>query len=96
MWDKIDLENENYEFYIQDEGPGISDDIIKRMGEGFLQDDGVCNGMGLGLHISIKFMNVMKGKISFQKSLGKKGAEVRLCFPNYKLPEKVEDFEIME
>ena len=64
------------------------------MGEEFLQDDGVCNGMGLGLHLSIKFMNVMGGKIFFHKL--PKGANVRLSFPDFKSPETYEHFEQME
>lgn len=66
---------------IKDYGMGISDEDQKHLFERFFRGNNVLNiqGTGLGLHIVGRYVELMKGSISFKSELGK-GTEFILKF----------------
>lgn len=83
---EIDDENgiARTEIKIRDEGNGISKDFLERIFEPFERERAVgqteISGIGLGLSITKKLVQMMNGKISISSELGK-GTEVFISIP---------------
>ncbi|TYT74411.1 PAS domain S-box protein [Desulfobotulus mexicanus] len=71
----VSVEGARVRIYVQDEGPGISEDFKDRVFEKFSQADGTDQrqkgGTGLGLAISREIMSHMGGEIGFLSEEGK-------------------------
>lgn len=68
-------------FSIQDDGAGMSKDILSRLGEPFFTTKDPGKGMGLGIFLAKLFASSMEGKLEFSSTLGK-GTSVLLRFPS--------------
>lgn len=74
-------------FSIKDTGPGISPEEQERIFEPFFQGQfrgGESSGVGLGLSIAHRIMEMMGGQIQLDSKLGQ-GSEFRLIFRNVKV-----------
>jgi PAS domain S-box-containing protein len=67
---------------VEDSGPGISEDDQRNLFKPFVQlaEGGDQQGTGLGLSITQQFVELMKGKVSVESSLGK-GSLFRIELP---------------
>lgn len=67
---------------ISDEGIGIPEDDLKNLFEPFFRSGnvGAVEGTGLGLHLSKKYVESLKGEI-FRESKQNKGTKTTLVFP---------------
>lgn len=88
---------------VEDSGPGISEEDLKRLFKPFVQlaEDGEQKGTGLGLTITRQFVELMKGSITVDSTLGK-GTLFRVELPieaaeraDIALPEPTEHVEIV-
>lgn len=68
-------------FEVRDNGPGIADDILPRLGEPFFTTKGAGKGMGLGLFITKTFADRLGGSLSFQSN-SNKGTCATLLIPD--------------
>ena len=69
---------------IADEGKGIAESVLKRIGEkGF--SDGKSSGTGLGVHYSMKAVKSWNGRIDFKSKLGF-GTTVEILIPTAETP----------
>jgi signal transduction histidine kinase len=67
---------------VKDQGPGISDEMQRRIFEGFVRGDGACRqrGTGLGLYICANLVQVMGGTLTLKSKIGE-GSEFIVCIP---------------
>jgi two-component system cell cycle sensor histidine kinase PleC len=76
---------EGLRLMVEDTGPGIPAEMVKRLGEPFRQVESPYSrrhgGTGLGLHISRSLMRLHGGDIEIASQLGK-GTTVSLLFPD--------------
>lgn len=77
---KIDLSRENDGVYVRihDEGPGIDDEQLAKMGQPFYTTK--VKGTGLGLMVSFKIVDNHQGKINARSELGK-GTTFEIVLP---------------
>ena len=68
-------------FSVRDVGPGISPDILPRLGEPFFSTKGAGKGMGLGLFIAKTFAERLGGSLTFD-STSPQGTIVTLSIPD--------------
>jgi two-component system sensor histidine kinase RegB len=68
-------------FSVRDNGPGISEDILPRLGEPFFTTKGPGKGMGLGLFITKTFADRIGGSLSFT-SEPNRGTTATLSIPD--------------
>lgn len=68
------------ELSIQDEGPGVPDDVVVRLSEATGAVASGEGGFGLGLRFTMDFVTQMRGTLSFEKAPGG-GARVQVRFP---------------
>ncbi|MCF8565005.1 PAS domain S-box protein [Alicyclobacillus tolerans] len=73
---------------IHDNGPGIPEEGMARIGEPFYTTKGT--GTGLGLMVSRKIVEAHRGTLHIESELGK-GTEVKIVFPAAELPVTVGD-----
>ncbi|WMT42090.1 HAMP domain-containing sensor histidine kinase [Paenibacillus sp. D2_2] len=76
IWAHGDMEQVN--IYIKDNGEGMDPEVLARLGEPYFSNK--TKGTGLGLMVTFRIIEVMKGEISFTSTKGV-GTEVRVCFP---------------
>lgn len=78
------LENEKAIFRIRDYGIGMSDEYLKHLFQPFSQEEvgygRPYEGTGLGLALTKKFVELMKGEIKVWSKKGE-GTEFKVCFP---------------
>ncbi|MFC4320412.1 ATP-binding protein [Litchfieldia salsa] len=82
----VEQEDQEIAISISDNGPGIPEERLNKIGEPFftLKE----KGMGLGLTISNKIIHNHKGKMQILSRLGK-GTTVKILLPVYKIQQKV-------
>ena len=68
-------------FSVRDKGPGISEDILPRLGEPFFTTKGPGKGLGLGLFITKTFADRIGGSLSFTSELHR-GTTATLSIPD--------------
>jgi len=70
---RLDSNDKNIAFTIQDEGPGIGKDAIKHIFDKFYQEDSSHKqeGSGLGLALVKRILNICEGNIEIESELGK-------------------------
>lgn len=83
--DLSDLENMDYlKITVTDQGPGISEEILTRVFEEFYQAENIytrhVGGVGMGLRLCKKILEVMRGKIWVTSRLGQ-GCTFTLILP---------------
>ena len=80
---KSEVNNNQVEIRVKDEGLGMSGDDQKHLFERFFRGANVTNiqGTGLGLHIVGKYIELMNGTIDIESEL-EKGTEVIITFNN--------------
>jgi len=76
IWAHGDTEQVN--IYIKDNGEGMDPEVLARLGEPYFSNK--TKGTGLGLMVTFRIIEVMRGEISFTSTKGV-GTEVRVCFP---------------
>lgn len=72
-------DTEQVKIYIKDNGEGMDPEVLARLGEPYFSNK--TKGTGLGLMVTFRIIEVMKGKISFTSTKGV-GTEVCVCFPS--------------
>lgn len=65
------LTEDTIRFVVRDNGPGIPQHIIPRLGEPFFTTKGAMKGMGLGLFITKTFADRLGGSLSFVSEVNK-------------------------
>ncbi len=77
---QVHLKCENVEIClsVKDEGPGISDSVLRQRGEPFVTTKK--DGTGLGLYVTELFVQSLGGKLKM-KNVNPRGAEVSLVWP---------------
>lgn len=80
----VSAEVNSLEFVIKvvDDGPGISEDVMARLGHRFAKGKG-SRGSGLGFAIAQSVMTAHAGKLAVNLLQNKSGTEVRLTWPNF-------------
>jgi two-component system sensor histidine kinase TctE len=80
----VSAEVNSLEFVIKvvDDGPGISEDVMARLGHRFSKGKG-SRGSGLGFAIAQSVMTAHAGKLAVNLLQNKSGTEVRLTWPNF-------------
>lgn len=80
----MQLEDGEYCISVMDEGSGISDELLPKIGTPFTQEEGALSrskgGLGLGLAITKAIMVAHDGRLMIEKR-EKAGTNVRLTFP---------------
>lgn len=78
---QTNVTDEEIEFNIKDRGMGISEKDQERLFEIFFRGKNATNiaGTGLGLHIVLKYTDMMKGKLKFNSKLNE-GTEINIKF----------------
>ena len=70
------LDDNDVELYVEDNGPGVPDDVMPRLGERFFRAPGTAaSGTGLGLAIAHEAVEHFGGRLSFLNRPG--GAQGR-------------------
>ena len=72
--------DDGFEFWVRDNGPGISDDLKKRMFEPFVTTKDAGKGTGLGLSLTIDILTRHGGSINVESVPGE-FAEMRIRLP---------------
>ena len=67
---------------IQDNGIGISKDVLPKIFEMFYRGSELSKGSGIGLYLVSQSVDKMGGKMDVKSTLGK-GTEFVVCLPNY-------------
>ncbi|GGG02483.1 sensor histidine kinase [Paenibacillus aceti] len=75
-------ENGKVFIYVKDDGEGMEPEVLERLGEPYFSNK--TKGTGLGLMVTFRIIEIMKGEISFTSTKGV-GTEVRICFPAIKV-----------
>lgn len=70
--------DEEVYIHIKDTGEGMDEDVLSRLGEPYFSNK--TKGTGLGLMVTFRIIEVMKGKITFKSEKGV-GTEVIVWFP---------------
>jgi two-component system sensor histidine kinase RegB len=78
---EVDRAENTVRFVVRDNGPGIPDEILPRLGEPFFTTKGAGKGMGLGLFITKTFAERLGGSLSFKSHLNR-GTTATLCIPD--------------
>ncbi|MEH3100540.1 histidine kinase famiy protein [Sphingomonas adhaesiva] len=79
--DTVDLEPGDYvALQVEDEGHGMSPDVLERASEPFFTTKGVGKGTGLGLAMASGFVRQSGGKLEIESEPGK-GTRIRMLFP---------------
>jgi two-component system sensor histidine kinase RegB len=78
---KVSRTKDTTTFRIRDNGPGISEEILPRLGEPFFTTKGAGKGMGLGLFITKTFAERLGGSLSFDTH-PKRGTTAILQIPD--------------
>ncbi|WP_059046735.1 sensor histidine kinase [Paenibacillus rubinfantis] len=72
--------------HIKDNGEGMDEEVLARLGEPYFSNK--TKGTGLGLMVTFRIIEVMNGQIHFNSKKGT-GTEVIIRFPSVKLEENV-------
>ncbi|MFD0960843.1 ATP-binding protein [Paenibacillus chungangensis] len=75
---RVRKKEENAEIIIIDNGKGIEQEDLKRLGEPYYSKKS--KGTGLGLMVTFRIIAAMKGEMNFSSNLGK-GTKVRIILP---------------
>jgi two-component system sensor histidine kinase RegB len=78
---EVHRSGEMMNFSVRDNGPGISEDVLPRLGEPFFSTKGPGKGMGLGLFITKTFADRIGGSLSFT-SEANRGTTATLSIPD--------------
>lgn len=82
---QIQAKDASIQIAIEDEGIGMSEEVIRHLSEKFYRGSGLYNfdyeGLGLGLHIAHAIVQAHQGEIQFS-SRPKRGTRVLIEFPN--------------
>lgn len=78
---EVHRSGEMMRFSVRDKGPGISEDVLSRLGEPFFTTKGPGKGMGLGLFITKTFADRIGGSLSFT-SESNRGTTAILSIPD--------------
>jgi signal transduction histidine kinase len=71
---KVKRKNENIEISVKDTGPGIREEDLKKLFKPFsqiIESGKIKDGSGLGLHLSKKLANLLRGDILVKSKFGK-------------------------
>ncbi|MDU1659375.1 MAG: HAMP domain-containing sensor histidine kinase, partial [Stenotrophomonas maltophilia] len=80
------LDDNDVELYVEDNGPGVPDDVMPRLGERFFRAPGTAaSGTGLGLAIAHEAVEHFGGRLSFLNRPGG-GLKVAITLPLLKAP----------
>lgn len=81
IWIRTCVSADEINFTIRDQGMGISEKDQKQLFSIFFRGNNATNisGTGLGLHIVMKYTEMMKGKLKLKSELGK-GTEINIKF----------------
>jgi len=74
------VEGERVIFTIRDRGPGLSSEVLSRLGEPFFTTKPAGRGMGLGIYLAQAFAEKVGGELAFARREGG-GTEARLSMP---------------
>ncbi len=85
IWLEDKLTENHYRLIIRDNGPGIPDDVMNKIFDPFFTTKDVGQGMGLGLTICYRIMQMHGGRIHVRTELGK-FTEFTLEFPLKAVP----------
>jgi two-component system sensor histidine kinase RegB len=67
---RLDLQDETWRLQIQDRGPGMTDEHLRRVSEPFFTTKPPGKGMGLGVFLAQNVVNRLGGSIQFQSRPG--------------------------
>ena len=63
-----DIKQDNFLIYIEDNGKGISEEVLEKMGEPFFTTK--INGTGLGVSLSMGIINAHDGNLTYESKEG--------------------------
>ena len=82
---RVDLDTDGSPIVdVTDNGAGIPEDKIERLGEPFFQANASADGTGLGLYLVRHFIAMHGGTIAFDSKVGR-GTRVRITFPTSRI-----------
>ena len=81
------LDDNDVELYVEDNGPGVPEDVMPRLGERFFRAPGTtASGTGLGLAIAHEAVEHLGGRLTFLNRAGG-GLKVAITLPLLKAPD---------
>ncbi len=76
----IQQQNSDWKILIIDQGTGMSEDVLRRIGQPFYTTKEVGQGMGLGVFLTRNVIAGLGGTVEFESTLGK-GTTAQVTFP---------------
>lgn len=87
------IEKDQVYIHIKDNGEGMEQAVLERLGEPYFSNK--TKGTGLGLMVTFRIIEVMNGKITFRSEKGV-GTEVTIRFPAAKNPEGTSEIILLK
>jgi two-component system sensor histidine kinase RegB len=76
----VQQQDSNWQVLIIDQGSGMSEDVLRRIGQPFYTTKEVGQGMGLGVFLTRNVFAGLGGTVDFESTVGK-GSTARVTFP---------------